>query len=95
MKISITFYFMKDSVSCTHLEVYKRQAGACEVAGAALLGGETAEHPGLLAPDEFDMAGATTGVVERDEILGPERVRPGDVVVALASSCLLYTSRCV
>ena len=63
-------------------------AGACEVAGAALLGGETAEHPGLLAPDEFDMAGATTGVVERDEILGPERVRPGDVVVALASSGL-------
>ena len=63
-------------------------AGACEVAGAALLGGETAEHPGLLAPDEFDMAGATTGVVERDKILGPERVRPGDVVVALASSGL-------
>jgi len=63
-------------------------ARACEVAGASLLGGETAEHPGLLRPDEYDMAGATTGVVELDRILGPERVRPGDVVVALASSGL-------
>ena len=63
-------------------------ADACAVAGAALLGGETAEHPGLLRPDEYDMAGATTGVVERDRILGPERVRPGDQVVALASSGL-------
>ncbi|MDN5571797.1 MAG: phosphoribosylformylglycinamidine cyclo-ligase [Propionibacteriaceae bacterium] len=63
-------------------------AAACEVAGAALLGGETAEHPGLLDPDEYDIAGATTGVVERDRILGPERVRAGDVVVALASSGL-------
>lgn len=63
-------------------------ARACEVAGAALLGGETAEHPGLLDADEYDMAGATTGVVERDKILGPDRVRPGDVVLALASSGL-------
>lgn len=63
-------------------------ADACAAAGAALLGGETAEHPGLLEPDEYDMAGATTGVVERDRILGPERVRPGDQVVALASSGL-------
>lgn len=63
-------------------------AAACEVAGAALLGGETAEHPGLLDADEYDIAGATTGVVERDKILGPERVRPGDVVIGLASSGL-------
>ena len=63
-------------------------AAACVVAGAALLGGETAEHPGLLDDDEYDIAGATTGVVERSRILGPERVRPGDVVVALASSGL-------
>jgi len=63
-------------------------ADACAAAGAALLGGETAEHPGLLEPDEYDMAGATTGVVERDRILGPDRVRPGDQVVALASSGL-------
>lgn len=63
-------------------------AAACEVAGAALLGGETAEHPGLLNADEYDIAGATTGVVERDKILGPERVRHGDVVIGLASSGL-------
>lgn len=68
--------------------IVKGIAAACEVAGAALLGGETAEHPGLLEPDEYDVAGATTGVVERARILGPERVRPGDRVVALASSGL-------
>ncbi len=63
-------------------------AAACTAAGAALLGGETAEHPGLLGPDEFDVAGATTGVVEFDDILGADRVQPGDVVLALASSGL-------
>lgn len=63
-------------------------AAACSAAGAALLGGETAEHPGLLGPDEFDVAGATTGVVEYDQILGADRVRAGDVVLALASSGL-------
>jgi phosphoribosylformylglycinamidine cyclo-ligase len=63
-------------------------AEGCRLAGAALVGGETAEHPGLLAPDEYDVAGAGTGVVEADELLGPERVRPGDVVVAMASSGL-------
>ena len=57
-------------------------------AGAALLGGETAEHPGLLGPDEFDIAGATTGVVEKAKILGPERVVAGEVALALASSGL-------
>ena len=63
-------------------------ARGCEAAGAALLGGETAEHPGLLGVDDFDVAGATTGVVERARILGPERVVPGDVALALASSGL-------
>ncbi|WOP20206.1 phosphoribosylformylglycinamidine cyclo-ligase [Raineyella sp. LH-20] len=63
-------------------------ARGCELAGASLLGGETAEHPGLLGPDEYDIAGATTGVVEYDRILGPERVRPGDVVIAMRSSGL-------
>jgi phosphoribosylformylglycinamidine cyclo-ligase len=50
--------------------------------------GETAEHPGLLEPDEYDVAGSTTGVVEASQLLGPGRVRPGDVVVAMASSGL-------
>ncbi len=63
-------------------------AEACVVAGCALLGGETAEHPGLLGPDDYDVAGATTGVVEAHALLGPDRVRAGDVAVALASSGL-------
>jgi phosphoribosylformylglycinamidine cyclo-ligase len=63
-------------------------AEACAEAGCALIGGETAEHPGLLAPDEYDVAGSTTGVVEAARLLGPGRVRPGDVVVAMASSGL-------
>lgn len=63
-------------------------AAACEVAGTALVGGETAEHPGLLGPDEYDVAGAATGVVEADALLGPDRVRAGDVLVALGSSGL-------
>ena len=63
-------------------------AAACEQARVALVGGETAEHPGLLEPDEYDVAGAATGVVEYADILGPQRVAPGDVVLGLASSGL-------
>ena len=63
-------------------------ARACEQARVALVGGETAEHPGLLDPDEYDVAGAATGVVEYADVLGPQRVTPGDVVLGLASSGL-------
>ncbi|HET7305782.1 MAG TPA: phosphoribosylformylglycinamidine cyclo-ligase [Segeticoccus sp.] len=63
-------------------------ADACHAAGVALVGGETAEHPGLLDPDEYDVAGAATGVVEHADLLGPERVLAGDVVLALGSSGL-------
>ena len=63
-------------------------ANGCRQAGCALLGGETAEHPGLLAPDEYDVAGAGTAVVEADQLLGPERVRAGDVVLAMRASGL-------
>ena len=63
-------------------------ADACVAAGCSLVGGETAEHPGLLGPDEYDIAGATTGVVERDDILGAHRVEVGDAVIAMASSGL-------
>jgi phosphoribosylformylglycinamidine cyclo-ligase len=63
-------------------------AEGCVQAGCALIGGETAEHPGHLGPDDFDLAGAATGVVEADRLLGPDRVRPGDAVIALASSGL-------
>ena len=63
-------------------------ARACEQVGCALLGGETAEHPGAMLPGTFDLAGFGVGVVERDALLGPHRVRPGDALVALASSGL-------
>jgi phosphoribosylformylglycinamidine cyclo-ligase len=57
----------------------------CRLAGCALIGGETAEHAGVMAPDEIDLAGFAVGVVEQGSQLGPERVRPGDAVVGLAS----------
>jgi len=63
-------------------------AAGCQQAGCALLGGETAEHPGLMAADEYDLAGAGTAVVEADRMLGPDRVRPGDTLIAMASSGL-------
>ncbi len=68
--------------------IVKGIAEACVAANCALIGGETAEHPGLLGPDEYDVAGSTTGVVEASQLLGPGRVRPGDAVVAMASSGL-------
>ncbi len=63
-------------------------AQGCTLANTALVGGETAEHPGLLAADEYDLAGAATGLVEADQLLGPDRVRPGDLLLAMGSSGL-------
>ena len=63
-------------------------AEACEAVGCALAGGETAEMPGLYAPGHFDLAGFACGVVERSEMLGPHRVRAGDVVIGIPSSGL-------
>ncbi len=60
-------------------------AQGCRAANVALLGGETAEHGGVMKPDELDVAGFALGVVERGEVLGPERVRVGDVLVGLHS----------
>jgi phosphoribosylformylglycinamidine cyclo-ligase len=86
--------FMTDYIACGRVvperiaAIVKGIAEACVLAGCALVGGETAEHPGLLGPDEYDVAGATTGVVEADDLLGPARVRPGDAVLAMASSGL-------
>ena len=67
-------------------DIVRGIAEACAATGTALVGGETAEHPGLLGIDDYDVAGAATGVVEADQIRGAERVREGDVVLALASS---------
>ncbi len=61
-------------------------ADGCEQAGCALIGGEIAEHPAVLAPGQFDVAGFGVGLVERERILGPERVRPGAELVAMAST---------
>ncbi|WP_448074186.1 phosphoribosylformylglycinamidine cyclo-ligase [Georgenia yuyongxinii] len=69
-------------------DIVRGIAEACALVGTPLLGGETAEHPGLLGAHEYDVAGAATGVVEADAVLGAERVRAGDVVVAMAASGL-------
>ena len=61
-------------------------ARGCEKANTALIGGETAEHPGSLKADEFDIAGAATGVVDADKQLGSHRVKAGDVLIAMPSS---------
>ena len=63
-------------------------AEGCRRAGCALLGGETAEHPGLMPDDQFDLAGFCVGAVEEPHLLGPHRVSPGDVLIGLASSGL-------
>jgi phosphoribosylformylglycinamidine cyclo-ligase len=63
-------------------------AEGCVIAGCALLGGETAEHPGLMEPDHYDISATGVGVVEADDVLGPDRVRPGDVIIAMGSSGL-------
>jgi len=68
--------------------IVKGIAEGCSLAGCALVGGETAEHPGLLGADEFDLAGAGTGVVEADRLLGADLIRKGDVVIAMVSSGL-------
>ena len=86
--------FMTDYIACGRVvpermeEIVKGISAGCVDAGCALIGGETAEHPGLLGPDDYDLAGAAVGVVEADRILGTDRVQAGDVLVALASSGL-------
>ena len=61
-------------------------AEGCVQAGCALIGGETAEHPGLMPEDEYDLAGFTVGVVDKEKILDVTAQKPGDVLIALASS---------
>jgi phosphoribosylformylglycinamidine cyclo-ligase len=86
--------FMTDYIACGRVvpeRIADIVAGidrGCAIAGCALIGGETAEHPGLLGPDDYDVAGAATGMVRADAVLGPDRVVAGDVLVAMASSGL-------
>ncbi|EFG47372.1 phosphoribosylformylglycinamidine cyclo-ligase [Brevibacterium mcbrellneri ATCC 49030] len=84
--------FMTDYIACGKV-IPERIAGivrgiaeACKEADVALVGGETAEHPGLLRPDEYDVAGAATGAIEADDLLGAHKVNAGDVIIGLPSS---------
>ncbi|MFP7761515.1 phosphoribosylformylglycinamidine cyclo-ligase [Marisediminicola sp. LYQ85] len=85
---------MTDYIACGRVEpariadIVAGIARGCSATGTALVGGETAEHPGLLGPDDYDVAGAAVGAVEADELLGADRVGDGDVVVAMESSGL-------
>jgi phosphoribosylformylglycinamidine cyclo-ligase len=86
--------FMTDYVVCGRVrpervaQIVAGIAAGCVEAGCALIGGETAEHPGHLAADDFDLAGAATGIVDADRLLGPDHVQIGDAVIAMASSGL-------
>ena len=67
-------------------EIVKGVAAGCEMAGAALIGGETAEHPGLMPEEEYDVAGFAVGVVDKKDIITGENLKAGDVLVGIASS---------
>jgi phosphoribosylformylglycinamidine cyclo-ligase len=85
---------MTDYIACGRViperiaDIVRGIAEGCVDAGVALVGGETAEHPGVMKPDEYDVAGAAIGVVDAAKVLGPEKVRSGDLVIAMASSGL-------
>jgi phosphoribosylformylglycinamidine cyclo-ligase len=86
--------FLLDYIACGEVvpdkvaEIGAGIADGCRYAGCALLGGETAEHPGVLRPDEYDVSATGVGVVEESEILGRELVEVGDAVIAMRSSGL-------
>ena len=67
-------------------EIVKGVAEGCVQAGCSLVGGETAEHPGVMAEDDYDLAGFTVGAVDKSKILDNSTMQPGDVVIALPST---------
>ncbi len=67
-------------------QIVKGVAEGCKQAGCALIGGETAEHPGLMPEDEYDLAGFAVGVADEEEIIDGKNILPGDVLIGLASS---------
>jgi phosphoribosylformylglycinamidine cyclo-ligase len=86
--------FFLDYIAASRLQpervaaVVQGIAAACRAAGCALLGGETAEMPGVYEPDEFDLVGTIVGVVERSRIIDGQSITPGDRVIGLASAGL-------
>ncbi len=67
-------------------EIVKGIANGCKKSGCALVGGEMAEHPGVMNPDDYDLAGFVVGVVDRPKMIGPEKVKAGDVILGIPSS---------
>lgn len=67
-------------------EIVKGIAEGCKMSGCALVGGEMAEHPGVMKPDDYDLAGFVVGVVDRPKMIGPEKVKLGDAIIGLPSS---------
>ena len=92
--VGATPMFMTDYIACGRVvperiaDIVAGIARGCSETRTALVGGETAEHPGLLGPDDYDVAGAAVGAVESEAALGAHRVVDGDVVIALGSSGL-------
>ena len=84
--------FFLDYVAIGHIEaehmakIIKGVADGCKLAGCALVGGEMAEHPGVMRPDDYDMAGFAVGVVDRPKMINPENVKAGDVIIGLPST---------
>ncbi|NCN10408.1 MAG: phosphoribosylformylglycinamidine cyclo-ligase [Leptospira sp.] len=84
--------FFQDYISCGALNLPRMEAivsgivEGCKLANASLVGGETAEHPGLMEEDEYDLAGFAVGVVEKDEMITGSDIRPGDIVIGIESS---------
>ncbi|HSV98019.1 MAG TPA: phosphoribosylformylglycinamidine cyclo-ligase [Spirochaetota bacterium] len=84
--------FFLDYIACGRLnedimvQVVGGIAEGCRIAGCSLIGGETAEHPGVMQPDDYDIAGFAVGVVDRPKIIDGKKIRPGDVIIGLPSS---------
>ena len=67
-------------------EIVKGVADGCVMSGCALVGGETAEHPGMMPDDDYDIAGYSTGIVDKSKILDPSAINAGDAIIGIASS---------